>query len=98
MNIIPTNNIGKKNNAQFVSKVLKNYEDFHNEWKNSNYFELHLNKNKIIFIDETIQDVGAFKIRGATTGINNILKKKSQYNIYCMCFFRKFWYICSKCL
>jgi threonine dehydratase len=75
MNIIPTNNIGKKNNSQFVSKVLKNYEDFHNEWKNSNYFELHLNKNKIIFIDETIQDVGAFKIRGATTGINNILKK-----------------------
>jgi threonine dehydratase len=78
MNIIPTNNIGKKNNAQFVSKVLKNYEDFHNEWKNSNYFESHLNKNKIIFIDETIQDVGAFKIRGAITGINNILKKNPK--------------------
>jgi len=78
MNIIPINNIGKKKNSPFVSEVLKNYEEFNNQWKNSNYFESHLNSNKVIFIDETIQDVGAFKIRGATTGINNILKKNPK--------------------
>lgn len=75
MNIIPTNNIYKEKNSNFVNTVLKNYECFHKNWKTSNYFNLKLNSKNIIFIDETIQDIGAFKIRGATTGINNILKK-----------------------
>tara|TARA_B110001454_G_C12697780_1_gene425205 strand:+ start:771 stop:1784 length:1014 start_codon:yes stop_codon:yes gene_type:complete len=78
MRIIKTNNSYKKNNKNFVNKVLKNYKKLNKNWKKSNYFETEIDDKKIIYIDETIQNIGAFKIRGATTSINNIIIKNPK--------------------
>ena len=78
MNIIKTNNCYKNNNTQFVEKIISNFNIFSDTWTRPSFFDQTFDKTKIIFIDDTVQEVGAFKIRGATTGINNVLKIHSK--------------------
>jgi len=78
LNIFQTNNFYNKNNIEFINKVITNFDNFSNYWQRPNFFEKNFKKSKIIFIDDTVQEVGAFKIRGATTGINNVLEMYSE--------------------
>ena len=78
MNIFQTNNFYNKKNIEFINKVITNFDNFSNYWQRPNFFEKNFKKSKIIFIDDTVQEVGAFKIRGATTGINNVLEMYSE--------------------
>ena len=78
LNIFQTNNSFNEYNIGFVNKVVTNYNNFSNQWINPNFIEQNFGRTKIIFIDDTVQEVGAFKIRGATTAINNVLEIDSR--------------------
>ena len=78
LNIFQTNNSFNEYNNEFVNKVVTNYNNFSNQWINPNFIEQNFGRTKIIFIDDTVQEVGAFKIRGATTAINNVLEIDSR--------------------
>ena len=78
LNIFQTNNSFNEYNIEFVNKVVTNFNNFSNQWINPNFIEQNFVRTKIIFIDDTVQEVGAFKIRGATTAINNVLETDSK--------------------
>jgi len=78
LNIFQTDNYYNNDNNEFVNKVISNFDNFSNYWQRPNFIQKNFKKSKIIFIDDTVQEVGAFKIRGATTGINNVLEMYSK--------------------
>ena len=78
MQMIKTNNKYSLSNSEFTKRVTYNYNKYSNYWEKPNIFFEKKQQTNVIYFDDTVQEVGAFKIRGATTGIFNILKKNQN--------------------
>ena len=79
MKIIKTNNKCNLSNSEFTKKVTYNYNRYSNYWEKPKIFVEKKQQTNLIYFDDTVQEIGAFKIRGATSGIFNVLKKKQKH-------------------
>ena len=78
MKIIKTNNKCNLSNSEFTKKVTYNYNRYSNYWEKPKIFVEKKQQTNLIYFDDTVQEIGAFKIRGATSGIFNVLKKNKN--------------------
>ena len=78
MNTYKTDNNYNKTNNKFVKKVVSSFDNLSKYWQRPNFIQKKFKNSKIIFIDDTVQKVGNFKIRGVTCGINNVLDMYSE--------------------
>ena len=80
MKLIKTYNKYSKLNSEFTKKVSNNYKKYSKYWKKPKIFVEKKQKTNLIYFDDTVQEIGAFKIRGATTGIFNVLNQNKNIN------------------